>query len=92
MGPRVMSWSWFPVDRHSKMKTIAGGRSWAMPRERLHIPHSGGLEHLPNYACTERLFRGQRVGYHPLIGDVNIPIGLFTRIHFGEEMWCVHTH
>ena len=33
-----------------------------------------------------------KLGYHPLIDDVNIPIGLFTRIHFGEEMWCVHTH
>ena len=46
-------------------------------------------EHLPNYACTERLFRGQRVGYHPLIGDVNIPIGLISIL---TKRCGVYTH
>ena len=57
-------------------------------RKRLHIPHSQGQGHLPNHTCTESLFRGKREGegHHPITGDVNVPIGLFTRIHFGKEM------
>ena len=29
-------------------------------------------------------------GNHPMVDDVNLPIGLFTRIHLGCEM-CAHT-
>ena len=64
MGPRLSTWSLSPVDRYSKMKTIAGGRrSWALPRweiKRPHIPHSPSQGELPDYTHTERLLEGQK--------------------------------
>jgi len=32
---------------------------------------------------AERLFGSQKRGYHLTVSDVNLPIGLFNRIHFG---------
>ena len=52
--------------------------------KRPHIPHSRSQGDLPNYTCTEKLLGGQKGrGRHPTVSDVNLPIGLFSRIHLG---------
>ena len=84
MGPRLNIFS--PVDRNS----ITAGR-WrrlgpAQIRDkRPHMPHSRNQGDLPDYTCAERLLGGQKGGggRHPIVGDVNLPTGLFTRIHLG---------
>ena len=85
MGPRLSSWSLSPVDRYSK---IAGAREELSPAQirdkRPHFPHSQSQGDLPDYTCAERLLSGQKGrGRHPIVGDVNLPIGLFIRIHLG---------
>ena len=85
MGLRLNCWSFSPVDRYSK---IAGAREELSPAQmkdkRPHIPHSGDQGDLPDYTCAQRLLEGQKGrGRHPIVGDVNLPIGLFARIHLG---------
>ena len=52
--------------------------------KRSHIPHSLSQGDLANHTCTERLLEGQKWrGCHPIVSDVNLPIGLSPRIHLG---------
>ena len=54
------------------------------PDKRPHISHSQSQGDLPNYTCAETLFGGQKGrGRHPIVSDVNLPRGLFARIHLG---------
>ena len=80
MGPRLNSFS--PVDRNS----ITAG-SWRrldpaqIKDKRPHIPHSRSQGDLSDYTCRERLLGGQKgEGVPPVVGDANLPIGLFPRI------------
>ena len=48
---------------------------------------------LPDYTCAEKLLGGQKGGGgHPIVSDVNLPIGLFAKnpswlrdVHTGED-------
>ena len=86
MGSWLSSWSLSPVDRCSKI--IAGVReeqSSAQKRDkRPHTPHSRSQGGLPDYTCVEMLLGGQKGrGYHPVVGDANLLIGLFAKIPLG---------
>ena len=75
MGPSLNSWSFFPVDRYSK---IAGAREELSPTQvrdkRSHIPHSRRQGDLPGDACAGRLLEGQKGRQHHLIAsDVHFP-------------------
>ena len=83
MGLRPNSFS--PVDRNS-----ITAESWRrldpvqIKDKRPHIPHSRSQGDLPDYTCTERLIESQKwEGVPPIVSDVNLPIGLFPRIHLG---------
>ena len=44
--------------------------------------HSQGKGDLPTYTCAEMFLQGQKGRvHHPTVGDVNLPISLFSRIH-----------
>ena len=70
-----------------KMKIIAGAREELSPAqikdERPRIHHSVG-RFLPDYTRSESFLKGPKGrARHPLVSDVNQPIGLFARIHLG---------
>ena len=51
------------------------------------MSHSRGQGDLPDYTCAERLLECQKgMGRHHIVGEVNLPIGLFARIQLGWEM------
>lgn len=52
-----------------------------------HIPRSQSQGDLSDSTHTERFLGSQNGrGRHPMVGDVNLPIGLLTRIHLGWEI------
>ena len=63
MGPRLRSQSLSSMDRHSK---TAGMREELSPVQirvkRPHVPHSQSQGELPNYMCTEKLWRSKKRG------------------------------
>ena len=67
MSSMLSSPSLFPVDRYSKIKTMAGTeRSWVLSKEKTKTPHSShswGWGELSNYTRTERLPGGQKEGH-----------------------------
>lgn len=76
------------MDTYSKMKAIAGERrSWALPRQRDHVflilqVKEAFMNTHPEKGCSEVKMRR----HHPIVGDVNLPIVLFTRARLGYEM------
>ena len=52
--------------------------------KRATFSHSQGQGDIPTYTCAEVFLGGQRGrGHHPTVGDVNLPISLFSSIHLG---------
>ena len=62
MGPKLSSWSVYPVNKYSKTKIIASGlhQQLSCPdkRQRVHLIFK--VEDIPDYICTERLLEGQK--------------------------------
>ena len=79
MGSRLSGWNLFPVDRYSKRKIIAGTRvelSPAQMKETTYYSFWRSRRSLQLYIPREAPWRSKG-------SDVNLPIGLFTRIHLG---------
>lgn len=81
MGPKLSSWV-VPVDRYSKTKIKARGRGAAQIRDRPHIP-SFLRSRRPSRLHRHREPPWMSEGMHPIVGNVNLPRGLFTRLHLG---------
>ena len=54
--------------------------------KRQHISHSQGQGDIPDYTCQECFLESQKGrGRHPIVNDCNLTIGLFARLHLGQE-------
>ena len=75
MGPKLSSWSVYPLNKYSKMKIIASGLhqrlSLAQIKDREYISFSRSKTFLTTYVQKGSLKVKNK-------SDVNIPRGLFT--------------
>ena len=78
----MQCWGLEPLPQHPPHPVIL--TPLKMKRQRPHFPHSQSQGDGLDYTRAESLLEGQkRRGHHPIVGDVNLPIGLFNRIHLG---------
>ena len=82
MGPRLSSWSLPPVDRYSKVKDEL---SPAPTKDKETTYFLFSRSRRPSQLRMHRKAPqgSKREGAPPIGGDVNLPIGLFTRLHLG---------
>ena len=88
MGPRLSSWGLSAMDRYSKMKIKAGARRRLGPaqiRDKETTYSSFSKSRRPSLLHMRRKppWRSKGGGHHPIVGEVNLPIGLLARIHLG---------
>ena len=88
MGPRLSSWRLSPGEVGQTWGT-GQERSLALPRyeiKRQHISHSQGQGDIPDYTCQECFLESQKGREcHPIVNDFSLTIGLFARLHLGQE-------
>ena len=79
MGSRLSGWNLFAVDRYSKRKIIARTRVELSPTQMKETTYYSFWRSRRSF----QLYIPREVPWRSKGSDVNLPIGLFTRIHLG---------